>query len=63
MKMNQAKKSQLREIQLQLTDLKNRLEAIHWELGEDIPVDQSLKIGKAFADIKSAIENLNVWWG
>ena len=56
--MNRAHKSQLREITLQLTELQNRLNAIHWELGESIPVEKSIEIGRALSDLKSAIKNL-----
>ena len=56
--MTRAQQSQLKEILLQLTELKSRLEAIHWEVGESIPVEKSLKIGRAVSNLKSAIEDL-----
>ena len=56
--MTRAHRSQLREILLQLTDLRNRLDAIQWEIGEDIPIEKGLKINKAVSNLKSAIENL-----
>ena len=36
--MERAQRSQLREILLQLTELTNSVETIHWKVGESIPV-------------------------
>ncbi len=56
--MTRAQRSQLKEILLQLTELKNKLEGIHWEVGENIPIEKSLKIGRTVSDLKNAINNL-----
>ena len=56
--MIRAQQSQLKEILLQLAEVERRLEAIHWEVGEGIPVEKSLMIGRAVSSLKDAIKNL-----
>ena len=45
--MDRAHHSQLKELLLHLAELKKRLDAIHWEVGEEIPIEKSIRIGKA----------------
>lgn len=56
--MDRVHRSQLRELLLQLTELKHGVESIHWEVGEDISVEQSIQISKATANLKEAIGHL-----
>jgi hypothetical protein len=56
--MDRVHRSQLREILLQLTELKNSIKAIHWEVGEKIPVEQSITIHKATASLQDTIGHL-----
>lgn len=56
--MDRVHRSQLREILLQLTELKNSIKAIHWEVGEKIPVEQSITIQKATASLQDTIGHL-----
>lgn len=56
--MKRAQRSQLREILLQLTELTNSVEAIHWKIGDSIPVHQSIHISQATASLKNAIGHL-----
>ncbi len=56
--MNRAKKSQLREILLQLTDLENRLKAIFWEPGLDMSAYEEIAIKKTLAELKTTIGDL-----
>ena len=49
--MDRAHHSQLKELLLQLTELKKRLAAIHWEVGEEIPIEKSIRTG-VNADMK-----------
>lgn len=56
--MNRAHKSQVRELLLQLTDLKNRLNTTYWNAGEDASAHETIAIKKALAELDSAINNL-----
>ena len=42
--MNRAHRSQLREILLHVTAVRNDLEKLHWEIGEDISINKSMAI-------------------
>lgn len=56
--MNSARKSQLKEILLQLTALRNDLNMLHWEIGEDIPINKSIPITRATKSLNQAINDL-----
>ncbi len=56
--MNRVHRSQLREILLQLTDLKERLNAAYWDAGEDITARESIKIKKAIDELNNTIHDL-----
>lgn len=56
--MNRAHRSQLREILLQLTDLKNRLNAIYWDLGEDASIHEGTLVKRTLEKLSSAINEL-----
>ena len=56
--MNRVHKSQVREILLQLTDLKNRLNSTYWNAGEDSNTHETISIKKALAELSSAIQYL-----
>ena len=56
--MNRAHRSQLREILLQLTDLKNRLNAIYWDSGEDASIHEGTQIKRALEKLNGAINEL-----
>lgn len=58
MKMNRAHKSQIRELLLQLTDLKNRLNTTFWDAEKDMSTYEEISIKKTLAELKSAIDNL-----
>lgn len=53
--MNRAHRSQVRELLLQLTDLKDRLNATYRDTGEDLEVREGIAFRKALAEIDSAI--------
>ena len=42
--MNRAHRSQLREILLHVTAVRNDREKLHWEIGEDISINKSMAI-------------------
>ena len=50
--------SQLKELLLHLAELKKRLDAIHWEVGEEIPIEKSIRIGKASKSLWETICHL-----
>ncbi len=56
--MNRVHKSQVKEILLQLTDLRNRLSAAYWDAGEDITARESIKIKKAIDELNNTIHDL-----
>ncbi|MDE7220833.1 MAG: hypothetical protein K2O45_14655 [Oscillospiraceae bacterium] len=56
--MNRAHKSQIRELLLQLTDLKNRLNTTFWDAEKDMSTYEEISIKKTLAELKSAIDNL-----
>ena len=56
--MDRVHRSQLREILLQLTELKSSIKVIRWEVGEKIPVEQSITIQKATASLQDIIGHL-----
>ncbi len=53
--MNRAHKSQIRELLLHLTDLKNRLNSVYWDSGEDASTHEAIVIKKALAEIDNTI--------
>lgn len=56
--MKREARSRLRDILLQLTVLKKDLETIHWEVGEEIPIEKSFAIRQAAAGITDAIKKM-----
>ena len=56
--MKRVHKSQVREILLQLTDLKNRLNSTYWDAGEDMSTYECIEIKRALAELNSAIQHL-----
>ena len=56
--MDRAHHSQLKELLLHLAELKKRLDAIHWEVGEEIPIEKSIRIGKASKSLWETICHL-----
>ncbi len=56
--MNRIHRSQLREILIQLADLKSRLSLIYWDTGEDITAQESIKIKKAIDELNNTIYDL-----
>lgn len=56
--MKRAQLRQMRELLIQLAALKEDLDKLHWEIGEETPVEKSIKITKASASLKNAIVHL-----
>ena len=56
--MNRIHRSQLREILVQLADLKSRLSLIYRDTGEDTTARESIKIKKAIEEINNTILDL-----
>lgn len=56
--MNRAQQSQLREILLQLTDLKNRIKEIYWGNGTVMSTHEEIALKKTLAGIEATINNL-----
>lgn len=56
--MNRIHKSQVREILLQLTDLKNRLNFTFWDAGENLSTHEEIMIKRTLADLSNAIQHL-----
>ncbi len=56
--MNRAHRSQVRELLLQLTDLKNRLNATFGDAGGDMSTHEEISIKKALAELNSTIKDL-----
>ena len=56
--MTRTHKSQVREILLQLTNLKNNLNSTFWAAGDDMSTHEEISIKKALAALNSAIGNL-----
>lgn len=56
--MNRIHRSQLREILVQLADLKSRLSLIYRDTGEDITARESIKIKKAIDELNNTIHDL-----
>lgn len=56
--MNRVHRSQVRELLIQLTDLKFRLNATYWDAGEDLTAHEEVTIKKALEKLDSAINKL-----
>lgn len=56
--MTRVHRSQVRELLLQLTDLKNRLNAIYWDLGEDSSIHEETLVKRTLEKLGSAINEL-----
>ena len=56
--MNRAHRSELKELLLHLEELQKRLDDIHWEIGEEIPVKKSIQISKASNSLWETISHL-----
>ena len=56
--MNRVHKSQVREILILTTDLKNKLNATYWAAGENLSTHECIEIKKALAELSSAIQHL-----
>lgn len=56
--MNRAHKSQIREILLQLTDLRNRLKATSWDAGENMSTYECIAIKRALDELNNAVQHL-----
>lgn len=50
--------SHLKEILIRLAELREELDKLHWEIGEDIPIEKSIAITKATASLQTAISHL-----
>ena len=56
--MNRVHKSQVREILIMATDLKNKLNATYWAAGEDLSTHEEIMIKRTLAELSSAIQHL-----
>ena len=56
--MKRTHQSQIREILLQLTDLRNRLDAVFQDAGEGMSTYEEIVIKKTLAELKAAIGDL-----
>lgn len=56
--MNRAHKSQVRELLLQLTDLKNKLNQTFRDAGEDMGTHEEIFMKRALAELDNTIKNL-----
>ena len=56
--MKRIHQSQIRELLLQLTDLRNRLDAIFQDAGEGMSAYEEITIKKTLARLKAAIGDL-----
>lgn len=56
--MNRVHKSQVREILILATDLKNKLNETYWAAGEDLSTRECIAIKKTLAELSSAIQHL-----
>lgn len=56
--MNRVHKSQVREILIMATDLKNKLNETYWNAGEDLSTHECIAIKKALAELNDAIQHL-----
>ena len=56
--MDRVHRSELKELLLHLTELKERLDVIHWEVGEEIPIEKSIRISKASQSLWETIGHL-----
>lgn len=53
--MNRAHRSQVRELLLQLTDIKKKLNTTFWNAGEDMDTPEEIAIKRALAEINNVI--------
>ena len=56
--MNRVHKSQVREILIMITDLKNKLNETYWNAGEDLSTHECIAIKKALAELNDTIRHL-----
>ena len=56
--MNRVHKSQVREILIMATDLKNKLNTTYWNAGEDLSTHEEIMIKRTLAELSSAIQHL-----
>ena len=56
--MDRAHRSELKELLLHLEELQKRLDDIHWEIGEEIPVKKSIQISNASNSLWETISHL-----
>lgn len=56
--MNRIQKSQVREILILATDLKNKLNSTYWDAGENLSTHEYIAIKKALAELSGAIQHL-----
>lgn len=56
--MNRVHKSQVREILIMATDLKNKLNTTYWNAGESLSVQEEVMIKKALSELGSAIQHI-----
>lgn len=56
--MNRIHRSQLKELLIQLTDLKFKLSATYWDTGEDLTAHEEITIKKTLEKLDSAINDL-----
>ena len=54
--MNRVHKSQVREILIQITDLKNKLNETYWKA--DLTARETVSIKKALAELNSTVSDL-----
>ena len=56
--MNRVHKSQVREILILATDLKNKLNTTYWNAGEDLSTHEEVMIKRTLAELSDAIKHL-----
>ena len=56
--MKRAHRSEVRELLLQLTDLKGKLNAAFWDAGEDMSTHEKIQIKKTLDALNCAIKDL-----
>lgn len=56
--MNRVHKSQVREILILATDLKNKLNTTYWNAGEELSTHEEIMIKRTLAELSSAIQHL-----
>lgn len=56
--MNRVHKSQVREILIMATDLKNKLNSTYWEAEKSLSTHEEIMIKRTLAELSGAIQHL-----